>query len=321
MSARELFQRHPGNPILTAEDWPYPANAVFNPAAVRVGGTTILLARVEDMRGISHLTVARSANGLDDWSIAAEPLLEPARGIESEVWGFEDARAVWVEELNRFVITCTAYGPAGPAVYLATTEDFCSVERHGIVVTPEDKNAAILPERVGGEWILFHRPVNGYGTHRPGIALSRSSDLANWGPAETVMEPRSGAWWDSLRIGIGPPLLKTERGWLLIYHGVKETVAGALYRVGAALLDLDEPTRVIGRSPNWILGPSEVYERTGDVPNAVFPCGLTHAPESGGLQLYYGAADTSICVATAMLDEVLECIQESCDDGGADSVG
>jgi predicted GH43/DUF377 family glycosyl hydrolase len=319
MSGRELFHRHPGNPILTASDWPYPANAVFNPAAVRSNGTTVLLARVEDLRGISHLTVARSANGFDNWSVAVEPLLEPLPGIESEAWGFEDARTVWVEELGRFVITCTAYGPAGPAVYLATTRDFSSVERHGVVVTPEDKNAAILPERVAGEWILFHRPVNGYGTHRPGIALSRSSDLANWGHTETVMEPRSGAWWDSLRIGIGPPLLKTERGWLLIYHGVKETVAGALYRVGAALLDLEEPSRVIGRSPNWILGPSESYERTGDVPNAVFPCGLTHDSTSGRLHLYYGAADTSICVATAMLDDVLEGIREGCDDDGADS--
>jgi predicted GH43/DUF377 family glycosyl hydrolase len=317
VSGHELFHRHPGNPILTAGDWPYPANAVFNPAAVRIDETTILLARVEDLRGISHLTVARSGNGFDDWSIGAEPLLAPNAGIESEMWGFEDARAVWVEELDRFVITCTAYGPAGPAVYLATTQDFSSVERHGIVVTPEDKNAAILPQRVDGKWILFHRPVNGYGATRPGISLSRSSDLITWSPPETVMEPRTGAWWDSLRIGIGPPLLKTEHGWLLIYHGVKETVAGALYRVGAALLDLEHPNRVIGRSPNWILGPSEPYERVGDVPNAVFPCGLIHDRATDQLRLYYGAADTSICVATAVLGEVLETVRQG-DDASRD---
>ena len=158
MSGRELFHRYPGNPILTAEDWPYPVNVVFNPAAVRSNGMTILLARVEDLRGISHLTAARSANGFDDWTVAPEPLLEPLPGIESEMWGFEDARAVWAEEISRFVITCTAYGPAGPAVYLATTRDFSSVQRHGIIVPPEDKNAAILPERVGGEWILFIGP-------------------------------------------------------------------------------------------------------------------------------------------------------------------
>ena len=158
MSTRELFQRHPGNPILTAADWPYPVNAVFNPAATTINGGTVLLARVEDRRGISHLTVARSANGLDGWSIEPEPLLAPDGEIASEQWGFEDPRIAWVDELSRFVITCTAYGPAGPAVYLATTRDFRTVERHGIVKQPEDKNAALLPDRIDGHWVLLHRP-------------------------------------------------------------------------------------------------------------------------------------------------------------------
>lgn len=305
MSDRELFHRHPANPILTAGEWPYPVNAVFNPAAALIDGTTLLVARAEGLNGISHLTVARSANGVDGWRVEAEPLLAPQAGVESEEWGFEDARTVWVEELDCFVITCTAYGPAGPAVYLATTQDFSTVERHGIVVNPEDKNAAILPERVDGKWILFHRPTTGFGITQPGISLSRSSDLSSWSPPETVMEPRAGAWWDSLRIGIGPPLIKTAHGWLLIYHGVKETVAGALYRVGAALLDLEEPTRVLGRSSNWILGPRETYERTGDVPNTIFPCGLIHDLASNEIRLYYGAADTTICLATAKLDKLL----------------
>jgi predicted GH43/DUF377 family glycosyl hydrolase len=305
VSARELFDRHPANPILTVADWPYPVNVVFNPAAATVNGETLLLARVEDLRGISHLTVARSENGVDGWRVDAEPLLAPVPGVESEEWGFEDARAVWVEELERFVITCTAYGPAGPAVFLATTRDFTSVERHGIMVAPEDKNAALLPERVDGKWILFHRPTTGFGITHPGISLSRSPDLVNWTPPEMVMQARPGPWWDSLRIGVGPPLLKTEHGWLLVYHGVKETVSGAIYRVGAALLDLDEPTHVLGRSPDWLLGPREAYERTGDVPNAIFPCGLVHDPGTGELRLYYGAGDTSVCLATAQLDDVL----------------
>jgi predicted GH43/DUF377 family glycosyl hydrolase len=308
VSDRELFTRHPANPILTADDWPYPVNAVFNPAAATVAGETVLLARVEDLRGISHLTVARSANGVDGWRVDAEPLLAPRAGIESEEWGFEDARAVHVEELDRYLISCTAYGPEGPAVFLATTRDFSSVERRGIVVAPEDKNAAILPERVGGKWILFHRPTTGFGITHPGISLSRSADLLSWSPPEAVLQPRPGAWWDSLRIGIGPPLLKTEHGWLLVYHGVKETVGGALYRVGVALLDLEEPTHVLARSPSWILGPREPYERTGDVPNAVFPCGLLHDEASGDLRLYYGAADTSICLATASLADLLAAV-------------
>ena len=172
---RELFDRHPANPILTAEDWPYPVNAVFNPAAAQLNGTTVLLARVEDLTGISHLSVARSSNGIDGWTVDPEPLLAPADGIESEQWGFEDARVVFVPELERWVITCTAYGPAGPAVFLATTEDFTSVERHGIVRQPEDKNAALLPQRVDGKWILFHRPTTGFGAR---VRTARSTSPA-----------------------------------------------------------------------------------------------------------------------------------------------
>jgi predicted GH43/DUF377 family glycosyl hydrolase len=307
----QLFHRHPANPILTADDWPQAVNVVFNPAAVEVGGETVLLARVEARTGLSHLQVARSANGVDGWQVAPEPLLAARNGHDDEQWGFEDARVVWVEELGRFVITCTAYGPAGPAVFLATTGDFRSVERIGIVVAPEDKNAALLPERVGGNWILFHRPTSGFAASSPGISLSRSSDLRTWSPPEVVMQPRAGAWWDSLRIGIGPPLIKTEHGWLLVYHGVKETVGGAIYRLGLVLLDLEEPTKVLRRTSSWVLSPSEPYERQGDVPNAVFPCGLVHDTRSGELRLYYGAADTTICLASASFDEVLATVLDA----------
>jgi predicted GH43/DUF377 family glycosyl hydrolase len=308
VSARELFQRHPGNPILSAEDWPYPVNSVFNPGATTQNAETVLLARVEDMRGISHLTVARSANGVDGWTIAAEPLLAPEPGVESEQWGLEDPRVVWVDELERWVITCTAYGPAGPAVYLATTADFASVERHGIIRQAEDKNAALLPHRIDGRWILLHRPKTEFGGARGEILLSRSPDLDSWSAPEQVLQPRAGAWWDSLRIGLGPPPLRTDRGWLLVYHGVKDTISGEVYRVGVALLDLDEPTRVLRRLPSWILAPLAPYERVGDVPNVIFPCGLVHDTPSGTIRLYYGAADSAVCLATAQLDDLLETV-------------
>jgi predicted GH43/DUF377 family glycosyl hydrolase len=305
VTAHQLFDRHADNPILTAEDWPYPVNAVFNPAAAAVGGETVLLARVEDRRGISHLTVARSRNGVSDWSIDRAPLLAP-NGVVSEQWGFEDPRVVWIDELDRWVITCTAYGPAGPAVFLATTEDFTTVERYGIVRHPEDKNATLLPHRIDGRWVLLHRPTTQFGGAHGEILLSRSDDLVSWSAPEQVLKPRDGAWWDALRIGTGPPPLRTEHGWLLIYHGVKDTVAGEIYRVGLALLDLDEPTRVLRRLPSWVLAPLAPYERTGDVPNVVFPCGLLHDPDTDELRLYYGAADSSICLATANLRDVLD---------------
>jgi predicted GH43/DUF377 family glycosyl hydrolase len=307
----ELFVRHPGNPILTAEDWPYRANVVFNPAAAALDGETVLLARVEARTGISHLTVARSADGVSGWAVDSEPLLAPSTTEQTEFWGFEDARIVWIDELDLFAITCTAYGPEGPAVFLATTRDFTSVERRGIVKRAEDKNAALLPERVDGKWILFHRPMNAFGGSRGAIFLSRSDDLVSWSLPEPVLKPRHGAWWDSLRIGIGPPLVKTDEGWLLVYHGVKETVAGCIYRVGLAMLDLNEPTRVLRRYHDWVLGPSAAYEREGDVPNAVFPCGLVVDEASGAVRLYYGAADTSICLATAQLDELVAAVMSS----------
>ncbi|MEP6811734.1 MAG: glycosidase [Actinomycetota bacterium] len=315
MSRRELFERHSGNPILTAEDWPYPVNVVFNPAAARLDDETVLVARVEDLTGISHLSVARSANGLDGWVVDAAPLLAPETGEASEQWGFEDPRVVWIPELERWVITCTAYGPAGPAVYLATTVDFKTVERHGIVRQPEDKNAALLPYRIDGRWVLLHRPKTEYGGARGEILLSRSTDLVSWSAPEQVMQPRAGAWWDSGRIGIGPPPLRTEHGWLLVYHGVKQTVTGDLYRVGLALLDLDEPTRVLHRLPEWILGPLAAYERVGDVPNVVFPCGLVHDPVTDDVRLYYGAADSCICLATAQLWELLDAVLDAPADG------
>ena len=307
-ATRELFHRHPSNPILTAADWPYPVNTVFNPAAVQLDGETIVLARVEALDGLSHLTVARSRNGVDGWRIEPEPLLAPAAGVETERWGFEDPRVVWLSELGVFAITCTAYGPAGPAVYLATTRDFVELERHGIIKRPEDKNAALLPDRIDGKWVLFHRPLNAFGGSHGEIFLSRSDDLVSWSNAEPVLQPRRGAWWDSVRIGIGPPLLRTDHGWLLLYHGVKETVSSCIYRVGLALLDIDDPTRVLGRCADWTFGPLADYERVGDVPNAVFPCGLIHDVALGELRLYYGAADTSIGLATARLDEVLEAV-------------
>jgi predicted GH43/DUF377 family glycosyl hydrolase len=308
VSTRELFERHPNNPILTAADWPYAVNGVFNPAAAEVAGETVLLARVEDRRGISHLAVARSANGVDGWNVDPEPLLAPDDETASERWGFEDPRVVWIDELERWAITCTAYGPAGPAVFLATTQDFTTIERYGVVRQPEDKNAALLPHRIDGRWVLLHRPKTQFGGGHGEILLSRSDDLVSWSAPEQVLQPRAGAWWDSLRIGIGPPPIRTDHGWLLVYHGVKETVAGDIYRVGLALLDLDEPTRVLRRLPGWILAPLEPYERTGDVPNVVFPCGLLHDQASDRVRLYYGAADSSICLATARLADLLDAL-------------
>jgi predicted GH43/DUF377 family glycosyl hydrolase len=305
MRSTPLLQRHAHNPILTATDWHEPVNAVFNAGASRVEGETVLLCRVEDRRGISHLWVARSEDGLSNWRIDRQPLLSPRPHVVEEQWGFEDPRVVHVPELDCWVITCTSYGPSGPAVFLATT-DFSSVERRGLIMPPEDKNAAILPRRIHGDWLLLHRPTTTQNGPKADIWLSRSQDLHAWRTPERVMQSREGPWWDSVRLGIGPPPIETEHGWFMVYHGVKMTVAGATYRAGMAMLDLHEPTKVIHRAPEWILAPTEPYERVGDVGNVVFPCGAVHDTETDQLHVYYGAADTVMAVASAPLTELVE---------------
>jgi hypothetical protein len=147
-----LFERARGNPLLTPERWPYQINAVMNAGATMVGDDTVLLCRVEDRRGISHLTVARSRDGVSNWVVDDHPLLAPSPDHPEEEWGVEDPRVTRVDELDCWVIAYTAFGPGGPAVSLATTRDFVSVERLGPVFPPEDKNASLLPRRVGGRW-------------------------------------------------------------------------------------------------------------------------------------------------------------------------
>ena len=298
-----LFTRHAGNPLLSPERWPYSINAVMNAGAARVGDETVLLCRVEDRRGFSHLACARSRDGASNWVIDDSPALAYDGTHPEEEWGLEDPRITFVEELDRWIVTYTAFGREGPGVSLAETRDFRTFTRLGMIMSPEDKNAVLLPRRVDGDWVLLHRPTS---VHGADVWLSRSSDLKSWRAPELVMGRREGGWWDSARIGIGPPPLETEHGWLVVYHGVRQTVAGGLYRAGLALLDLEQPATVLRRADEWILGPGAGYEGSGDVPNVVFPCGLVRRPEDDRLFLYYGAADTRIALATASCSEVLE---------------
>ncbi|MBZ0120914.1 MAG: hypothetical protein K8H88_28225 [Sandaracinaceae bacterium] len=299
-----LFRRHARNPILTAGDWPYPVHTVFNPGAVRLpDGTTLLLCRVEDRRGLSHLCAARSSNGYDGWVIDAEPTFipDPERHPE-ELWGLEDPRITFVDELGKYAIAYTAFSKAGPGVALALTRDFRTFERFGLVMQPDDKDAALLPRRIGGQFAMIHRPMT---DAHADIWISFSPDLHNWGGHKVVLHARRGGWWDANKIGLSPPLIETDRGWLMLYHGVRRTASGSLYRLGVALFDLAEPDRCIARGDSWIFGPEAPYEREGDVPNVAFPCGTTIGADGDEIFLYYGAADTSIALARGSIRALL----------------
>lgn len=305
-----LFHRYGQNPILTAAAWPYPAHTVFNAGATRLSdGTTLLLCRVEDRRGHSHLCAARSANGVDGWVIDGEPTLRAdPENYPEEIWGIEDPRITFVDELGKYAVAYTAFSKGGPGVALALTEDFRHFERFGLIMQPDDKDAALLPRRVDGNFALIHRPMHDSGSH---VWISFSPDLRNWGGHKLMLKARRGAWWDANKVGLSPPLIETDEGWLMIYHGVRHTAGGALYRLGVALFALDKPEVCLARGESWVFGPEAEYERHGDVGNVAFPCGYTIGADDDTINLYYGAADTSIALATGSKRHVLRWLADN----------
>jgi len=240
---------------------------------------------------------------VDGWVVDAEPTLkaDPDNHPE-ELWGIEDPRITFLEEVGKYAVAYTAFSRAGPGVALALTEDFRTFERYGLVMQPDDKDAALLPRRINGSYALLHRPAHNSGSH---IWISFSPDLRNWGGHKLVLRARRGAWWDANKVGLSPPLIETPEGWLMLYHGVRQTAAGSLYRLGVALLALDEPDVCLLRGDSWIFGPEADYETRGDVSHVVFPCGYSVGSDGDALNLYYGASDTSIALATGSIKRLL----------------
>lgn len=305
-----LFKRYNENPVLTSGMWPYKVNSVFNAGATIYNDKILLLVRVEDMRGFSHLSRVVSADGFTNWKIDTKPTLSPETDLyPEEKYGIEDPRIVKLEEDNNYAVVYTSFSESGPLVSLATTKDFISFKRYGIVRTPDDKDASLFPRKFNGRYALIHRPTpSNYllGSH---IWISYSPDLKHWGDSSILLPSRRGSWWDAYKVGLGPQPIETPEGWLIIYHGVKTTAAGSLYRLGLALLDLDDPGKVIKRGSEWVFGPNELYERIGDVPDVTFPCGAVVKGDE--MILYYGAADTSMAIATASMKEILEFLKHS----------
>jgi len=305
----ELFHRSKLNPILTADNWPYPINSVFNAGATLLAdGTTLLLCRVEDRRGLSHFCAARSANGVDGWQVDKHPTLlpDPDKHPE-ELWGIEDPRITFVKELKKYAVVYTVYTRDGPGVALALTKNFQNFERYGIIMSPEDKDASLLPHRIGKYWALIHRPISAPRAH---MWISYSPDLIHWGNHKLMMNARKGAWWDANKIGLSPPPIETPQGWLIIYHGVKQPCGGCIYRLGLALFDLNKPELCLKRGNEWIFAPEEPYEQHGDVSNVVFPCGYTIGPDGDSINIYYGAADTCIALATSSIKQMLMWLEQ-----------
>lgn len=297
---RDLLHRHEGNPILTLDSMPYRCNTVFNGTPVKVDGEYLLLIRVEGQQGYSFFALARSKDGFE-FEVESEPCLIPAHEGPWAIWeehGIEDPRLTELD--GKHYIVYTAVGRFGHCITLAVTEDFHSYERIAIISEPGNKDGVLFPRKIDGLYARLDRPIgNGVGS----VWISYSPDLINWGRSEFVFAPRA-RYWDSYRIGASAPPIETKFGWLEIYHGVKMTSAGPIYRVGAIMLDRDNPAKVLGRCLPPLLSPREDYERIGDVGNVVFACGAI-VEDDGEVKVYYGAADTSICVATCHIDDII----------------
>ncbi len=300
----EIFKRYENNPILTPKDWPYKVGSVFNPGAVRFNDKVLLLVRVEDKQGYSHLTCVVSEDGKTDWKVGKKPTLEADETKGEAKIGLEDPRIVWIEDRMEYIITYVSFfekvRKTPPGISLAATNDFVRFKRLGQHLIPPNKDASLFPKTIKGQYALINRPVVD-GTED--IWISFSKDLEYWGKSRVLLSTRSRTW-DCHKVGLGPPPIETPEGWLIIYHGSRETASGALYRVGLALLDL-ETLEVIRRSRDWIFGPEENYERVGDVDDVVFPCGAVVDDKTNELLVYYGAADTTVALATANLNDVL----------------
>ncbi|MEI7911344.1 MAG: hypothetical protein WCK77_17055 [Verrucomicrobiota bacterium] len=189
-----------------------------------------------------------------------------------------------------------------PVGMLGKTTDFKTYERIAIITAPRNRGASLFPEKINGLYWKFDRPGGGDGSGGA-IWISSSPDLVNWGDFQPVLAA-GYRYWNTQKIGPTPPI-KTPDGWLEIIHGVFVPAGGSYYYVGAILLDLDEPWRVIGKTHSWILAPKTDYERAGNCDNTVFPCGALGDLDKDELRLYYGATDDKICLATGSIRELV----------------
>ena len=303
MKQRDILTRSGiDNPLIALEDIPYRCNTVFNGAVVKFEGKYIMLLRVENLRGHSVILKAESVDGYD-FKVEEKPCLEPSRIEPFSIYeerGLEDPRITYLE--GSYYIMYTAVSRYGARIALARTDDFIHFERLSIVSGPGNKDGVLFPRKINGKYLRFDRPIGeGIGN----IWLSYSDDLVFWGETKLVAEIRNG-YWDSFRIGASVPPVETKEGWLEIYHGVKWMSSGPIYRLGVFLTDLEDPSKMIGRADIPILSPREQFERIGDVNNVVFSCGAV-VEDDGEIKVYYGAADTSICLAKSTVQELIDC--------------
>ncbi len=305
---RDIIKRYSGNPILTKADIPYQVETVHNAAVTKHGDEYIMLFRSHLRTGRSIIGLARSLDGFR-FKADPKPFLTPAQSglfAAYEEFGVEDPRVTKVED--EYLITYSAYSRNGVRIALAKTKDFVQIERVSLITQADYRNTVIFPEKFNGLYARLDRPHSEISPWS--IWITYSPDLRFWGESQLVMKPVP-YHWDEMKIGPGAPPIKTDQGWLSIYHGVFQTMDGSVYRLGVALHDLHDPAKIIGVGDSWILQPEDPWEITGYVHNVVFTCGAVPEPD-GTVKIYWGGADSVMCVGEANLADLVDvCLHHS----------
>ncbi|MGZ8694156.1 MAG: glycoside hydrolase family 130 protein [Gaiellaceae bacterium] len=300
----DVVWRSSRNPIVTRAAVAG-ANSIFNSAVVPFRDGFSGVFRVDDTRRVMNLHAGRSGDGLA-WDIDREPIAFQATDgrvpeIQRRFLYAYDPRVTRLE--NRWYVTwCNGYH--GPTIGVAWTDDFETFHQLDNAFLPSNRNGVLFPRRIGGAYGMLSRPSDDGHTPFGDVYYSESPDLVHWGRHRHVLAPVP-LTWQSTKVGAGPTPIETDEGWLVLYHGVLTSCNGFVYSMGAALLDLDEPWRVVARGSRYLLAPHAAYERVGDVPNVVFPCAALVDRETDRVSIYYGAADTVVCLAHAQLSELV----------------
>lgn len=297
--------RYSNNPII-GRDGNRRSNSVFNSAVVPFEGGFAGIFRC-DSRSISmNLFAGFSKDGLN-WKIEDEPIR--MQGADDEILKVDyryDPRVCFMD--GRYYVTwCNGYHGA-PTIGVAYTHDFKTFTQLENAFLPFNRNGVLFPRKIGGQYMMMSRPSDNGHTPFGDIFVSQSPDLELWGRHRYMMGTikSNESAWQSTKIGPGPIPIETDEGWLLIYHGVITTCNGFVYRMGSAILDIDRPWIVKYRSMDYIMGPTELYECVGDVPNVVFPCATLSDADTGRIAIYYGCADSVTGIAFTTVDELIE---------------
>lgn len=296
----DVLWRYDQNPVIPRDLIPC-ANSIFNSAVVPYGNEFRGVFRVDNKAREMRIHSGSSLDGLD-WNIEHEPMefICDDPEIGNFVYAY-DPRVVWIED-RYYVTWCNGYH--GPTIGVAYTYDFKDFYQMENAFLPFNRNGVLFPRRINGNYAMVSRPSDNGHTPFGDIFYSESPDLTYWGKHRHVMATTGS--WQSTKIGAGPIPIETSEGWLLIYHGVLTSCNGFVYHVGAALLDLDQPWKVIARTHPYILSPQTYYECVGDVPNVTFPCAALVDSTTGRLAMYYGGADTVTAVAFGYVQELVQ---------------